>query len=90
MMKKTKIEKMTKKAVLEALAAKHITADLHIGTKDIDVVREPGVVGICSTRKGNLMVYMVNENGQLYNTSVHTNRREANGRVLQRVLAANA
>lgn len=90
MMKKTKIEKMTKKAVLEALAAKHITAELRIGTKDIDAVREPGVVGICNTRKGNLMVYMVNENGQLYNTSVHTNRREANGRVLQRVLAANA
>lgn len=85
-----KIERMTKKAVESVLAEKNIIADLRIGLKEVQPVREPGVIGICKTRKGNLMVYMVNEKGQMYNTSVHTNRREANGRVLQRILAANA
>lgn len=85
-----KIEKMTKKAVLEALAAKGITADLHLEAKETMPVRTPGAVGICETKKGNLMVYMVDGNRKLYNTSVHTGRREANGRVLERVLAANA
>ncbi len=85
-----KIEKMTKKAVEFALAEKKISADLRIGGKDVTPDRTPGVVGICETKKGNLMVYMVNDRGRLYNTSVHTNRREANGRVLERVLAANA
>lgn len=85
-----KIEKMTKKAVLAALAEKNIVADLRIGTRDTEPVRCPGVTGICETKKGNLMVYMINDKGQMYNTSVHTNRREANGRVLERVLAANA
>ena len=42
-----KIEKMTKKAVLEALAEKNITADLHISTSETAPVREPGAVGIC-------------------------------------------
>ena len=85
-----KIEKMTKKAVLEELAARNITADLRIATSDKAPVKEPGVIGICETKKGNLMVYMVNDQGKLYNTSVHTDRKIANGRVLQRVLAANA
>lgn len=85
-----KIEKMTKKAVLEALAERDIVADLHISTNETTPVREPGAVGICETKNGNLMVYMVNENRRLYNTSVHTNRREANGRVFQRIMAANA
>lgn len=83
-----KIAKMTKKAVYEALADRKINADLHIGTKESAPVREPGVVGICETRKGNLMVYMVDDAGKLYNTSVHGNRREANGRALERALAA--
>ncbi len=85
-----KIEKMTRKAILDTLAAKNITADLHIGLKETEPVRTPGAVGVCATKKGNFMVYMVNESGKLYNTSVHTNRREANGRVMQRILAANA
>lgn len=85
-----KIEKMTKKAVEEILGKNKIAADLHISARETKAVRTPGAVGICETKKGNLMVYMVNEAGKLYNTSVHTNRREANGRVLQRVLAANA
>lgn len=89
-MKKTAIEKMTKKAVIEALENMNIHADLRISTKDVTPVRKPGVIGICETKKHNLMVYMINENGRMYNTSVHTNRREANGRVFQRVLAANA
>lgn len=82
-----KIEKMTKKAVYEALEEKKIAANLHIGAKESAPVREPGVVGICETRKGNLMVYMVDGAGKLYNTSVHGNRREANGRALERALA---
>lgn len=85
-----KIEKMTKKAVEAALAGMGIVVDLHIGLHETAPVRTPGAVGICETKKGNCMVYMVNGNGKLYNTSVHTNRREANGRVYQRIVAANA
>lgn len=85
-----KIERMTKKAVLEAVADKKINADLHIGAKETAPVREPGAIGICETKKGNFMVYMVDKAGKLYNTSVHANRREANGRVFQRVMAVNA
>lgn len=85
-----KIEKMTKKAVLEALEAHNININLYIETKHTEPVREPGAIGICETEKGNLMVYMVNDEGKMYNTSVHTNRREANGRVFQRIMAAYA
>lgn len=85
-----KIERMTKKAVLEALADKKIVAEIHMEAKDVAPVRTPGAAGICETKKGNLMVYMVNESGKLYNTSVHENRREANGRLYERLVAANA
>lgn len=85
-----KIEKMTKKEVFDALAAQNITADIRMELKASAPVREPGAVGICSTKKGNYMVYMVNESGKLYNTSVHANRREANGRLYERIIAANA
>lgn len=81
--------KMTKKALIEALAEKNIKADLHIELKSEKPVREPGAVGVCLTKKGNFMVYMVNEGGKLYNTSVHADRKEANGRVLERLVAAN-
>lgn len=89
MKKMNKIEKMTKKAVLEALADKKIVAELHMEAKDIAPVRNPGAAGICETKNGNLMVYMVNDAGKLYNTSVHDNRRIANGRLYQRLVAAN-
>lgn len=79
--------KLTKKAVLETLEEKNIKAEIYMGIHDELPVRNPGAAGICTTKKGNLMVYMVNENGKLYNTSVHTNRREANGRLLERLLA---
>lgn len=85
-----KIVKMTQKAVKAMVAEKNISVDLYIGSQDKKPVRTPGAVGICETKKGNLMVYMVNDDGKLYNTSVHTNRREANGRVMERLLAANA
>lgn len=85
-----KIAKITKKAVEEILAEKNIVADLHISAREVDPVRTPGAVGICETKRRNLMVYMVDGAGKLYNTSVHTNRREANGRVLERILAINA
>ena len=81
--------KMTKKAVLETLAEKKIETELHMEKKDTEAVRNPGAAGICTTKNGNLMVYMVNMDGKLYNTSVHTDRREANGRLLERLLAAN-
>lgn len=84
------MKKLTKKAVIETLAAQKITADIHISSNEKTPVRTPGAVGICETKKGNLMVYMVNESGKMYNTSVHTSRREANARVLERILAANA
>lgn len=82
--------KMTKKALLEALAERNIKAELHVEQKETKPVRNPGAVGISETKKGNLMVYMVNEAGKLYNTSVHTDRRVANARVLERLVAANA
>lgn len=87
---KKAIARTTIKAINDTLAEKKIAVNLRISLKDTKPVREPGVVGICETKKGNLMVYMVNENGRMYNTSVHTNRREANGRVLERILAAHA
>lgn len=85
-----KIQRITKKALEETLAEKNIVVDLYIGPKDKEPVRKPGAIGVCRTKKDNLMVYMIDENGRMYNTSVHTNRREANGRVLERILAANA
>lgn len=89
-MKKSIIVKMTKKALESALAEKNIKVDLHISASETKPVREPGAAGICETKKGNLMVYMVNADGKLYNTSVHTNRREANGRLYDRLVAANS
>lgn len=85
-----KIEKMTKKAVLEGIAARGIKAEIHMEAREKAPVKTPGAAGICETKKGNLMVYMVNESGKLYNTSVHTDRREANGRLYDRIIAANA
>lgn len=81
--------KMTKKALLEELAARNIKAEIHVGAKEVQAVRNPGASGICETKNGNLMVYMVNEAGKLYNTSVHTDRRIANGRLFERLVAAN-
>ena len=83
-----KIEKTTKKAVEEVVKAKGLDISLKIGKNDVDAVREPGTVGIMTTKKGNLMVYMVDDGGKLYNTSVYSNKREANGRVLERAMAA--
>lgn len=82
-----RIEKMTKKAVEMFVEENNIAVTLRIGRNDTEAVKEPGTVGICNTKNGNLMVYMVNEKGKLYNTSVHTNRRIANGRVLERLAA---
>lgn len=86
-----RIAKMTKKAVVEAVEIRHMDVELHIDRNETAPVKKPGVVGICETKKGNLMVYMVNKDGKMYNTSVHTSRRVANGRVMERILAlANA
>ena len=78
----TKIERITKKALLEAM--KENGYDVRFEDKK-EAVREPGVIGVCLTAAGNYMVYCVNEGGKLFNTSVHKNRREANGRVWERV-----
>ena len=83
------MQKLTKKAVLTTLADAQIKTELHMEKKDTAAVRNPGAAGICLTKNGNFLVYLVNENGKLYNTSVHTDRREANGRLLERLLAAN-
>ena len=84
MMKHARIEKMTMKAVMEQVEGLGLDIDMRPTEAP---VRKPGHIGITATRNGNLMVYMVDGNGKLYNTSVHDNRREANGRVLERVLA---
>ena len=80
--------KLTKKALFEALAEKNIKAELHVERSEEKAVRNPGAIGICKTKNDNLMVYMVNEKGKLYNTSVHTDRRIANARVLERLMGA--
>lgn len=77
-----KIERITKKALLGTLKAENI--EVHFEDKK-DAVREPGVIGISRTAAGNYMVYCVNQDGKLFNTSVHANRREANGRCLERI-----
>ena len=79
-----KINRMTKKAVMEYVK----------GTKGLNVrfettsepVREPGVIGTAMTANGNYLVYCVNENGKLFHTSVHANRREANGQAYRRIV----
>lgn len=79
-----KIERITKKALLAAMAEEQLQAKFE---DKADVVRENGVIGISRTEKGNYMVYCVNEAKKLFNTSVHANRREANGRCLERMRA---
>ena len=83
-------EGMTEKNIRKELRKRNISVELHISENDTTPVRTPGVIGICVTKNNNLMVYMVNEKGRLYNTSVHTDRQTANDRVLQRILAAYA
>lgn len=77
-----KIERITKKSLLGTLKEE----GLHIHFEDkAEAVREPGVIGICRTDAGNYMVYCINANRKMFNTSVHANRREANGRCLERI-----
>lgn len=80
-----KIEKMTKKALLQAMKDEHL--DIVFEDKK-EIIRTPGAIGVAVTAAGNYMVYCVNEAGKLFNTSVHENRRVANGRVLERMRAA--
>lgn len=77
------IERITKKALLETLAAENLNK-VGTFTDAKEPIREPGTIGIAKTEAGNYMAYCVNENGKLYKTSVHKNRREANGMVLRR------
>lgn len=79
-----KIERITKKALLAAVKDENINVTFE---DKKEIVRTPGVVGVAVTAAGNYMVYCVNEMGKLFNTSVHANRREANGRVLERMRA---
>lgn len=77
------IARITKKALKEQIKLLHLP-----DFKDqAEVDRTPGVYGIAKTKAGNHLVYQVGETGKLYNTSVHANRREANGRLLERLLA---
>lgn len=82
-----KIERITKKTLLAVIKDEKLS--IHFEDKAM-AIREPGVIGICKTAAGNHMVYCVNANGKLFNTSVHTNRREANGRCLERIRKAMA
>lgn len=81
-----KIERITKKSLLETIKAEGLEkVGAFIDGKEI--VREPGIIGVARTAAGNHMVYCVNAQGKLHHTSVHANRREANGRVLERFRA---
>lgn len=82
-----RIRKMTEAEVISGLKERGISADLRISEEYKDPVRTPGVVGISQTKTG-FMVYMVNDHGALYNTSVHPDRDIANGRVFERAVAA--
>lgn len=78
-----KIERITKKTLLEIIR----TEQLGPIEDHAEIIRKPGVRGIGKTKAGNYMVYCVDDAGKLYNTSVHTNKREANGRLLERLRA---
>lgn len=49
-------------------------------TKDTGTTKQAGSIGICMTKAGNHMAYMVDEDGNICNTSVHGTRAEANFR----------
>ena len=79
------IEKMTAKEAMQRMN-KAMAHGMDLRVTD-SPVRVPGRIGICRTAKGNFMVYVVADGGKLERTSVHGNRREANGRALERALA---
>ena len=90
MAKKTKIESITKKALVEAIETEGLnTVVTFVDEKNI--VTEPNSIAVTKTAKGNFMVYMTKDNGKMTNVSVHDNRRIANGMVLRRLreVAAN-
>ena len=77
------ITRITKKTLKEQIKLHHLP-DF---TDKPDVDRTLGIYGIARTKAGNYMVYQVGETGKLHHTSVHANRREANGRLLERLMA---
>ena len=84
------IEKMTKKAMLEVAQAEDLFENTERTFVDkAEASKDSNVIGVCKTKKGNFMVYMTNEKGKMTKTSVHANRREANGMVLRRLREAS-
>ena len=84
-----KIESITKKALVETIEAEGLDTTVRF-VDEKNVVKEPNVIGVTKTAKGYHMVYMTREDGKLKNTSVHENRRVANGMVLRRLRALAA
>ena len=80
------ITRITKKALKETIREQHLPE--FIDQAEVD--RTPGIFGIARTKAGNHMVYQVNDQGKLYHNPVHANKREANGRLLERLVAAQA
>lgn len=80
------ITRITKKTLKETIREQHLPE--FVDQADVD--RTPGIFGIARTKAGNYMVYQVNDQRKLYHTSVHANKREANGRLLERLVAAQA
>lgn len=81
-----KIERITKKDLVKAIKEEN----LGTFTDAKEASKEAGMTGICQTEKGNYMVYSINGKGKMFNTSVHANRREANGMALRRLRRAAA
>lgn len=81
-----KIEKITKKDLLKAIKEEN----LGTFTDAKEASKEPGTIGVCRTEKGNYMAYVTNAKGKLSNTSVHAERRLANGMALRMLRAAKA
>lgn len=76
-----KIERITKKALLAAI--KNEGLGMFVDGKE--PVKAAGTTGITMTEKGNYMVYTMNADLKMFNTSVHANRREAFGMALRRL-----
>lgn len=66
----------------ETLAGLDTPVLLNIKRDSTDAVRQPGSIGICRTKTGRQMAYMVDEAGKVYNTSIHDTEGQANYRVL--------
>lgn len=74
---------------MKGITKKSLMEQANFGTKTFvdkkEASTESNVIGICKTKKGNYMVYMTNDAGKKFKTSVHAKKVEANEMVLRRL-----